>query len=140
MVLIAGCRSAEKAPTATANAPSGKEYQTVEFVQHSEADVRERLVQWQREGWALHSLVTVRQMEDGAKLRKAELSRSGASSEDRKTAEFVDRTPSDLKEHMAQWGREGWSVRNVRRIPQADGTVLFKAELARPQSSTAQPC
>jgi len=139
MVLIAGCRSAEKATTATAIAPSGKEYQTVEFVQHSEADVRERLVQWQREGWALHSLVTVRQMEDGAKLREAELSRSGSSPEDRKTVQFVERTPTDLKEHMAQWAREGWLVRNVRRIPQADGTVLFGAELARSQSPTAQP-
>jgi len=138
MVLISGCRSAEKAVTVTANASGGTEYQSVEFGERSEADWRERLSQWQREGWLVHSLVTVRQTEDGARLRKAELSRSGAASEDRKTVEFVERSPSDFKERMGQWAQEGWSVRNVGRFPQADGKVLLKADLVRSQPSTTQ--
>jgi hypothetical protein len=49
-----------------------------------------------------------------------------------KTVEFVETSEMDIREHMAQWAREGWKVLNIsKRLPQPDGTVLRKAELFR---------
>jgi len=39
---------------------------------------------------------------------------------------------TDLREHMAEWTREGWKVVSISRpLPQADGTVHRQAELWR---------
>ena len=55
-----------------------------------------------------------------------------------RTVEFIERTESDMRQHMAQWAREGWSVSSVSaRLPQADGTVHRKAELSRTEFGTA---
>jgi hypothetical protein len=55
-----------------------------------------------------------------------------AQSPERRTVEFEEKSDSDLRERMAQWQKEGWAVLSVsKRLPQADGTVHRKAELAR---------
>jgi hypothetical protein len=49
-----------------------------------------------------------------------------------RTVEFVQKSESDIREHMAQWQREGWSVMSISKpLPRADGTVLRSAELSR---------
>ena len=51
-----------------------------------------------------------------------------------RTAEFVQKSESDIREHMAQWQREGWNVMSISKpLPQADGTVIRRAELSRPK-------
>ena len=59
---------------------------------------------------------------------------SAAPAVERKTVEFEQRSPTDLREHMAQWAREGWLVHSLVTVTQANGTVLRRAELSRPQS------
>ena len=57
--------------------------------------------------------------------------RSGAKVE-HKTDEFVEKSDTDVREHMAQWAREGWAVQSISpRLVQNDGTVLRRAELTR---------
>ncbi|HXJ56004.1 MAG TPA: hypothetical protein VNU68_04990 [Verrucomicrobiae bacterium] len=49
-----------------------------------------------------------------------------------KTDEFVEKSDADLRQHMAQWARDGWNVQSISsRLVQADGTVLRRAELSR---------
>ena len=55
-----------------------------------------------------------------------------------RTVEFVEHSDADLRQHMAEWKREGWSVLSISaRLPQADGTVLRKAQLSRSDSGGA---
>ncbi|HEY5910770.1 MAG TPA: hypothetical protein VJA21_09230 [Verrucomicrobiae bacterium] len=62
---------------------------------------------------------------------------SDSASESR-TEEFVEKSEADLREHMEQWRRGGWTVHSVSaRLPQADGTVHRKAELSRRRSGAA---
>jgi hypothetical protein len=58
---------------------------------------------------------------------------------ERKTVEFVRRSPTDLTEHMTQWAREGWLVHSLINVTQANDTVLVRAELSRPQLPKAEP-
>ena len=58
------------------------ERRTVDFVERSESDLRERMGQWQAEGWAVLSLSGPIRLADGTIHRKAELSRA----EDRQPA------------------------------------------------------
>ncbi len=63
--------------------------------------------------------------------------RRGPSTEHR-TVEFVEKSQADMRRHLAQWAREGWSVLSVSaRLPQADGTVHRQAELSRTTGGTA---
>ena len=55
-----------------------------------------------------------------------------ASQTQRRTVEFVQHSEADLREHYAQWAREGWAVESLSApLPQADGTILRRAELFR---------
>jgi hypothetical protein len=61
-----------------------------------------------------------------------------AQSPERRTVEFEEKSDFDLRERMAQWQKEGWAVLSVsKRLPQADGTVHRKAELARANRGVA---
>lgn len=58
-----------------------------------------------------------------------------ASREERRTVTFVQRSETDVREHYDTWAREGWAVQSLSGpLPQADGTILRRAELARAQA------
>lgn len=63
---------------------------------------------------------------------------SASPAVERKTEEFVRRSPADLPEHLTQWAREGWLVHSVINVTQANGTVLVRAALSRPKASPAE--
>jgi hypothetical protein len=68
---------------------------------------------------------------------EAYAARGGTLSEKR-SVEFVEKSDTDLREHMKQWQEEGWNVLNVSaRLPQPDGTVHRKAELSRSNGTAA---
>jgi len=49
-----------------------------------------------------------------------------------RAVEFMQKSESDIREHLAQWQQEGWNVMSLSKpLPQADGTVLRRAELTR---------
>ncbi len=55
------------------------------------------------------------------------------------TVEFVERSDADLREHLANWAHEGWSVLSVSgRLPQPDGTVHRKVELSRREGGSTE--
>jgi len=57
---------------------------------------------------------------------------------DRRTADFVETSDTDIRQHMDQWSKEGWTVLSVaRQPPQADGSVHWQAELSRQQGNSA---
>lgn len=57
---------------------------------------------------------------------------------ERKTVEFVEKSPADMRKHMAQWAQEGWSVLSVSEpLAQADGTLHRRAKLSRSISGNA---
>src|SRR5262249_17351912 len=50
----------------------------------------------------------------------------------RRTVEFEEKSESDVRQHMAQWQEDGWSVLSLsERLPQPDGTIHRQAELSR---------
>lgn len=52
--------------------------------------------------------------------------------EQSRTVEFVERSEADMREHMEQWRRDGWSVQSVSaQLAQPDGTTKRRAELSR---------
>jgi hypothetical protein len=55
------------------------ENRTVEFVEKSDADLREHMEQWRQEGWNVLSVSARLPQADGTVHRKAELSRSDGS-------------------------------------------------------------
>ena len=67
----------------------------------------------------------------GDQKKGGALDRAAAALE-HKTDEFVEKSDTDLRQHMAQWARDGWNVQSISpRQVQADGTVLRRAELTR---------
>jgi len=53
----------------------------------------------------------------------------------RRTVEFAEKSDTDIREHMAEWAREGWKVLSLSaRLPQEDGTVHRKAVLSRAEN------
>src|SRR5258705_12422122 len=68
----------------------------------------------------------------GAPHQKADIPDRSAAKVEHKTDEFVEKSDADVRQHMAQWAREGWNVQSISpRLVQNDGTVLRRAELTR---------
>jgi hypothetical protein len=56
----------------------------------------------------------------------------GGTLSEKRSVEFVEKSDTDLREHMKQWQEEGWNLLNFSaRLPQPDGTVHRKVELSR---------
>ena len=64
--------------------------------------------------------------------KQAVTGQAAAPSVDPKTVEFVERSENEVREQMARWAREGWNLHSISKpMPQADGTVIRRAEISR---------
>jgi hypothetical protein len=135
-VLFTGSEKPQATNSNGARIAASAETKTVEFVESSQSDFHQRMVQWNREGWLVLSFSARLPQPDGTVLRRVKLSRASPDSLLRTNATAggftVQRSfPSDprlLREavgrQMQNFADEGWLVLSGSApMPQTDGTV-----------------
>jgi uncharacterized membrane protein len=74
----------------------------------------------------------------GTSPKTAPVVRNAPAAAEQRVVEIVDRSPTDLRDAVAQWQQQGWSVVSVSaRLRQADGTARRKILLTRPRHDSA---
>ena len=133
-----GTLSVSLAPDGKVDAYSARaglpgEKRSVEFVEKSDADMREHMTQWQRDGWNVLSVSARLPQADGTVHRKAELSRSesksgstsGFSYDDRQIA--LIRRGTTTEAQLLEWFGPAYS-----RSLQPDGRSQLAWSFASP--------
>jgi len=75
IAILTACTKPSERDKAVTRSATGVEHKTDEFVERSDADLRQHMEQWARDGWAVHSISPRIVQADGTVLRRAELSR-----------------------------------------------------------------
>jgi uncharacterized lipoprotein YajG len=75
IVFLAGCATPRERVDTVHRSATGLEHKTDEFVESSDADLRQHMDQWARDGWNVHWISPRIVQPDGTVLRRAELSR-----------------------------------------------------------------